>query len=110
MSVDQKHRGLQQLLADNREEILDIVRSRNGREVHVFGSAARGDDGPDSDIDLAVTLGPDGRYFDLIAIQAELCDLLGRDVDVLCLDGIRKNYERQPTIRRANILRDLTPL
>ena len=110
MSAEQKHCGLQQLLADNRDKILDIVRSHNGLEVHVFGSVARGDDHPDSDIDLAVTLEPEASYFDLIDIQTELCDLLGRDVDVLCLDGIRKNYERQPTIRRTNILRDLTPL
>ena len=69
-----------------------------GLEVHLIGFVARSGDHSDSDIDLAVTVEPDASYFDFIAIQAELCDLLGRDVDVLSMDGMRNNYEQRPTM------------
>jgi predicted nucleotidyltransferase len=55
------------------------------RHLSLFGSVARGDDGPDSDIDLAVELDRDKHIglFRLIALQRRLTELLGRKVDLL---------------------------
>lgn len=57
--------------------------------VAIFGSVARGDDGPDSDVDVVVELDPRRRrrglaYFgQLDRIKARLRDILKREVDVV---------------------------
>jgi predicted nucleotidyltransferase len=51
--------------------------------VRVFGSVARGDDRADSDVDLLVEMEDDRSLLDLVGLEQELEDLLGRDVDVL---------------------------
>lgn len=53
--------------------------------VYVYGSVARGDDRPNSDLDLGIVL-PAGRTLEnVLALSAELQDELGRDVDVVDL-------------------------
>ena len=51
----------------------------------VFGSAAQRTLRPDSDIDLLVTFGPDADWtmFDHFAMEDELCELFGREVDLV---------------------------
>ncbi len=85
-----------------------VVRSHRGKEIHVFGSVARGEDGPDSDIDLLVALEKDGDAFDYVRIQSDLQELLGREVDVISMKGLLQG-RRSPT-RRKLILADATPL
>ncbi len=70
-------------LKDKREEILRIAARHGARNVRVFGSAARGEAGPDSDLDLLVEL-EDGRsLLDHVALIQDLQDLLGCKVDVV---------------------------
>jgi len=71
------------LLQNKLHEVLRITACYGAHNVRVFGSVARGEAGPDSDLDLLVELGPDRSLFDLISIQQELEDLLGRRVHVL---------------------------
>jgi uncharacterized protein len=68
---------------DKREEILRIAASHGSRDVRVFGSLARGEAGPDSDIDILVNLDPVRSLLDIIAIKQDLEDLIGCDVDVV---------------------------
>lgn len=49
----------------------------------VFGSAARGDDRPDSDIDILVDALPGTTLFDLGGLMEELKELLGVKVDLV---------------------------
>ncbi len=53
------------------------------RNVRVFGSAARGDERPGSDLDLLVDLDSGRTLLDLVALKQDLEDLLGRQVDVV---------------------------
>lgn len=60
------------------------LRRRGVRHLAVFGSVARGEDRPDSDIDLGVEI-EDGRSFSLIRMEEArllLEDALGRPVDL----------------------------
>ena len=67
-------------LAHRRREILEAAARHGARNVRVFGSVARGDDRPDSDIDLLVV--EDGRtLLDVIALEQDLQELLGQRVD-----------------------------
>lgn len=53
---------LRELVDAHREEIKTIVARHHGRSVAVFGSVARGDERPDSDIDFLVELEPRPTY------------------------------------------------
>lgn len=75
-----------------RDKILAVLRPYKIRRVAVFGSAARGEDTPGSDLDILVALPPPGerpviglKWFDLVE---ELSAVLGRPVDLVTEDGL----------------------
>jgi len=57
--------------------------------VRVFGSVARGEARPDSDVDFLVTFEPDRSLLDLGGLILDLEDLLGWSVDVVTLEELR---------------------
>jgi uncharacterized protein len=61
------------------------------RELAVFGSAARGELRPDSDVDLLVVFDADAKIglITLGRLQRELADVLGRPVDLVPRDGLK---------------------
>lgn len=77
------------------------LRAAGIRHLSLFGSVARGDDGADSDVDLAAELDPEARIglFALAALERRLSDLIGRSVDLLP-EPIEKSH------LRVNIERD----
>jgi predicted nucleotidyltransferase len=96
--------GIGDLLLDEREEILQLAAQHGVTNVRVFGSVARGEARPDSDIDLLVDqdwsrLSAWGGMELVVALE----DLLGRRVDVATVE------ELKPRIR-ARVLREAIPL
>jgi len=61
------------------------LRQAGIRRLSLFGSAARGEATPDSDVDLAAELDPAARIglFGLGALERRLAALVGRPVDLL---------------------------
>jgi predicted nucleotidyltransferase len=94
---------LRKLVDERREEIKAIVARHRGRSVAVFGSVARGDDGPHSDIDFLVELEPGVRPFELLALGAELEEALGVKVDVGTPSSLRPHI-------RDEVLAEAVPL
>ena len=88
------------VLMARREEILAIVKRHKGRSVAVFGSVARGDDHPGSDIDFLVDFEPGSSLFDVLRVGDELTELLGRPVDVVDRAGLK---DRDDHIRREAV-------
>ena len=79
----------QSVLLTKRPQILQIA-ARNGvKRLRVFGSAARGTDDPQSDIDFLVELAPNRSLFDLGNFLYEVRSLLGREVDVVTEKGLQ---------------------
>jgi len=70
-------------LAHYRDEAIDLIRRHRGEDAFVFGSAARGADDADSDLDLMVQFNEDADITDLLALQDELSQLLTVPVDVV---------------------------
>jgi predicted nucleotidyltransferase len=91
---------LEQLLGERRKAILQIAARHGARNVRVFGSVARGDAGPDSDIDLLVDAGPDASAFFPAGLIADLEECLGRRVDVLT-EGALHWYIRDRVVHEA---------
>lgn len=69
-------------LVEHREAILRAAAQRHASNVRVFGSVARGEDRPDSDIDLLVDVEPEATAFDLLALGCDLEEELNVRVDV----------------------------
>ena len=72
--------GIEELLLPFREQILKIATKYGAYNLRVFGSVARGEATPDSDIDFLVELKPQSSLFDYIGLMQDLAALLGRKV------------------------------
>ncbi|OUE22180.1 helix-turn-helix protein [Clavibacter michiganensis] len=81
-------------LRASREPILEAAARRRVSDVRVFGSVARGDATPGSDVDLLVHPAPDASLFDLAGFMAEIAELLGIDVDVVSDRGTGPTMDR----------------
>ena len=77
-----------QLTEEMRAAILSIAAHHGAREVRVFGSFARGEAGPASDLDLLVDFEPGRSLLDQVALSQDLGALLGRRVDVVTEGGL----------------------
>ena len=93
-------KSLDQVLEGKRDEILRIAAKHGARSVRVFGSAARGEAQPDSDIDVLVDLEPGRSLLDIIAIKQDLEDLTGREVHVVTEAAISP-YIRERVLKEA---------
>ena len=82
-------------LRRQRRAILDAAGRRRVSNVRVFGSVARGDDDEDSDVDLLVDLAEDVSLVELIGLEREVSDLLGRRVDVVPARGLKPAVARR---------------
>ena len=87
----------------HRDQVLRLVALHGAGNPRLFGSAARGEDTPDSDIDLLVDVtGVTTPWFPG-SLAADLEQLLGKRVQVV----IRRSLS--PLIREA-VLREAVPL
>ena len=77
-----------ELLEAKKEEILRIAARHGARNVRVFGSVARGEARPESDVDLLVEVGPDRTPFFPGGLIADLEDLLGKKVQVVTREDL----------------------
>ena len=81
MSVDQR-------IQAKRREILRIAAEHGARNVRVFGSAARGDSGPDSDVDFLVAVQSEHSPWFPAGLIVDLEQLLGCEVDVVTEEAL----------------------
>jgi hypothetical protein len=88
------------LVHQARERLLDAAERHGVRDLRLFGSAARGDDTPDSDIDFLVDLEPGRTLLDLIGFQQEAEDILGVSVDAAA-PRLLKQRVRTRALREA---------
>lgn len=75
-------------------ELVEEFARLGATNVSVFGSVARGNDRPDSDVDLLVDVGASVGLFKLMQMKAKAEELLGRTVDVIPRDGLKAEVAR----------------
>lgn len=95
--------GLRRLVERKRGEIEALAARRGAHNVRLFGSVARGDAGPESDIDLLVDLEQGRSVLDLGGLVEDLRSLLGRRVDVVPAGDLRPGL-------RDRVLSEAVPL
>jgi predicted nucleotidyltransferase len=83
---------------EERERVLRVLRDREPAlrargvtRLALFGSTARGDMGPKSDVDLLIEIDPERRFglFAFLDLKDDLAALLGRPVDLAFPDAMR---------------------
>jgi uncharacterized protein len=90
-------------LMSKRDQILKIAAKRGAKRIRLFGSAARGDSGPGSDVDFLVEFEPGRSLLDQGGLLMDLEELLGCKVDVVSERALRPRY-------RERVLREAVPL
>lgn len=78
--------GIQDIIGDKREQIIVLAEKHGANNIRVFGSVARNEARPDSDIDFLVDLDEKTSMWDLVALWQDLEALLGCPVNVIAED------------------------
>ena len=84
----------------HRDSIRALVAEHHAVAPRIFGSVARGDDEPGSDVDLLVGFTDDASLLDEIGLGLALADLLQVEVDVVAVDSLRGRM-RERVLREA---------
>ena len=82
-------------LRRRRRVLLDAAQRHGVYKLRVFGSVARGEGGPESDIDLLVELRPERTLVDLAGFRREAADILDLAVDVATPDMLKDRVRRE---------------
>jgi len=90
-------------LRSRRSEILSLAARHGARNIRVFGSVVRRDEHADSDIDLLVEVEPGRSLLDVIGLEQDLSELLGREVEVLTDGGLSPYLQQQILSEAASL-------
>ena len=89
-----------EMIASNRERILQTAAKYGAYNVRIFGSVARGEADSSSDVDFLVDLEPGRSLFDLGGLLMDLQELLNCQVDVVTEKGLRERI-RERVLKEA---------
>ncbi len=91
--------AITQQIQTQRQAILHLAQTYGATNLRIFGSVARGEDTPTSDLDMIIDLEPNRSLFDLGGLAMDLQDLLGCPVDIVTEKGLKQRI-------RARVLRE----
>lgn len=74
-----------------RDEVRRLASRYNGRSVYVFGSCARREESPESDIDFLVDFGPGATLFGMSDLKDGLQMLFNRSVDLITEKSLKRD-------------------
>jgi uncharacterized protein len=102
-SVQEQSVSLDQLLREKRDDIKQIAARHGAYNIRVFGSVARGEARPESDIDFLIDAGPATSSWFPAGLILDLEDLLGRRVEVVTEKALNPDL-------RDHVMREAIPL
>jgi len=94
---------LQSVVEHNRLRLRRELMALGAANIRIFGSVARGDDGPDSDVDLLVDIDESIGLFTLGRMHSAAERVLGVSVDVVPADSLKADV-------RERVLAEAVPL
>jgi predicted nucleotidyltransferase len=89
------------LSLEDQAKIIAVLLPYEPEYIGVFGSVARGEDGPESDVDILTVLKDGYSYFDLIDLERALKKALRKKVDLVTERSLKPRS-------KPRILRDLS--
>ena len=97
---------LRDQLSDLIREHETEIRERGVTGLALFGSMARGEEGPRSDVDIVVDIDPNRRLslFDLSGLRLFFCDLFGREADVVIRKNLRPRFREKVSKEEFKVL------
>lgn len=93
------------MIQSDRKRLAELCRRHEVRRLRIFGSASRGEAGPESDIDLLVDFAAPKGFFELLRLEDDLEVFFGRPVDVITEPGLSP-YLREPILASASVIFD----
>lgn len=86
-------------------EVASICKRYQIRELSLFGSVARGEHGPDSDVDFLVDFQPEAQtsLLDVTGLIEDLSSLVGRRVDIAIKRALKPRI-RSEVLGEARVL------
>lgn len=82
-------------VAQHRDGIRALVAEHHASSPRIFGSAARGEDVPGSDLDLLVDFSDEATLLDEVGLRLALRDLLQIEVDIVAGDSLRGEFRER---------------
>lgn len=95
--------GVDEIIGDKRQAVVDLAAKHGAFNVRVVGSVARGEARPDSDIDLLMTIPGPRSIFDLVGLWLDMQELLDRAVSIIPDSAANEDFMR-------SVLEDAVPL
>jgi predicted nucleotidyltransferase len=78
-------------ISAKRDEIYTIARKHKAEKLWVFGSCARKEERPDSDVDFLVKFGDSIGFFELFDFESEMSNEVGRKVDLINVTALDRS-------------------
>ncbi len=94
---------LKEKLRIKRKKILEIASKYGAKDVRVFGSVARGDEKPGSDVDFLIDMEPGRSLLDLGGLLIELEDLLECKIDLVTERGLNELLREEVLKEAVNL-------
>ena len=91
------------MVAIDKERLTELCEKHGVAVLKIFGSAARGDEGPDSDIDFLIEFRDRKGLLELVALEIVLSEALGRKVD-LVTEACLSPYIRDHILSSASVI------
>jgi hypothetical protein len=83
---------LREELHSQSDVLAAIAKKHGASNLRLFGSVVRGEERPDSDIDLLIDMADDRGFDDYLALVQELEDLLARRVDLVIRRSLSRHF------------------
>lgn len=90
-------------LKQKREAIIQVGHKHGANNIRIFGSVARGETTPDSDVDFLIDKQPETSAWFPAGLIVELEEMLGRRVEVVTEKALNRHL-------REHVLREAVPL
>jgi len=90
------------ILSQNRDKLAEL----KVKALGIYGSVARGDEEPDSDVDILVTFGEDAHWslYDWMDMIEELKIIFGREVHLFSQKGLRNPFRRHKILTTREVV------
>ena len=90
----------------DRDRITEFCSRWKIKELALFGSVLRDDFAPESDVDVLVTFAPGENWtlLDVVEMQRNLTDIIGREVDLVLRESLVNPFRRHEILRTKQVI------